>query len=179
VGRDRGEFERMMLPHLDAAYTLARWLMRRREDADDVVQEAYLRALRAFDGFAGGNARSWLLAIVRNACFTALHRRGAGARIVPIDDARAAAAQADDEPWPDQIVAEREEHDRLRAALEALPPIHREVLVLREIEDLSYGEIARITGVPTGTVMSRLSRARERLHAVYLAMHGDATGTDP
>jgi RNA polymerase sigma-70 factor (ECF subfamily) len=178
VARDRGEFERMMLPHLDAAYTLARWLMKRREDADDVVQDAYLRALRAFDGFAGGNARPWLLAIVRNACFTALHRRSAGAKVVPIDDAQACDA-ADDEKWPDQIVAEREQSERLRAALAALAPIHREVLVLREIEDLSYGEIARITGVPTGTVMSRLSRARERLQAAYQAMYGAATGTDP
>jgi RNA polymerase sigma-70 factor (ECF subfamily) len=153
------EFERLFLPHLDAAYNLARLLMRNAHDAEDVVQEAYLKALRAFPGFRGQASRPWFLTIVRNTSFTWLR------------DNRSRAGHAEyreelhvsGEPGPE---AESLGHERARAVercVEQLPSDFREAIVLREMEELSYQEIARITGVPQGTVMSRLSRARARL----------------
>ena len=158
---DLPNFEPDVLPHLDAAYNLARWLMRNEQDAQDVVQEAYLRAFRFFPGFRGGNARAWLLKIVRNTCFTLLHANR------PLQD----AAEFDENfstpdyhaPNPEELLLQNDSGTLLHKALENLPASLREVLILREIEGMSYREIAEITGVPVGTVMSSLSRARGRL----------------
>jgi RNA polymerase sigma-70 factor (ECF subfamily) len=151
----RAAFEATFLPHLPAAYNLARWLTRDGHDAEDVVQEAYLRAVRSFGGFRGGDGRAWFLAIVRNTCLTWLRRNRPHTPTVPFDEAR------HDRPGvPD---ADQSGGEALRAALEALPPEFREAVVLRELEGLSYKEVAAVTGVPIGTVMSRLSRGRGQL----------------
>ena len=150
------EFERLVLPHLDAAYNLARWLAGDGASADDVVQEAMLRALRFHAGLRG-NAKPWLLQIVRNVAYarTASRRRAAE---IPLPEE--AADHADD---PEAALGRRERCQSLDAALAALPDELRECLVLRELEEMSYKEIAQITGVPIGTVMSRLFRARQLL----------------
>lgn len=156
-----GTFEQVVLPHLDAAYNLARWLTRNRQDAEDVVQEAYLRAFRFFAGFRGGDARAWLMRIVRNTFYTWLHANR------PLQD----ATEFDENvfspdfraPNPEEVVFQNDSDALVRKALEKLPPNFREVLILRELEGMSYREIADITGMPVGTVMSSLSRARGRL----------------
>jgi len=155
-------FESVLLPHLDAAYGLARYLMRDDHDAEDVVQDAYLRAVRHFEGFRGGDGRAWLLAIVRRTCYTQLKRRRDGPTVAVFDD------QPD--PAIDPVdVLEMAEQERLRETLSqavaALPVEFREVVVLRDLEGLSYKEISSVVGVPIGTVMSRLARGRRRLHA--------------
>jgi RNA polymerase sigma-70 factor (ECF subfamily) len=155
------DFEQVVLQHLDAAYNLARWLMRNEQDAQDVAQEAYLRAFRFFPGFRGGDARAWLMKIVRNTCYTWLHANR------PLQE----AAEFDENlfppdcsaPNPEEVVLQNDGAALLRRALEKLPPNSREVLILRELEGMSYKEIAAITGMPVGTVMSTLSRARDRL----------------
>jgi RNA polymerase sigma-70 factor (ECF subfamily) len=150
----------MILPHLDAAYNLARWLMRHDQDAEDIVQEAFLRAWRSFPGFHGSDGRPWLLAIVRNTCYTGLDCiRTAAAR--PLDEAQTEQRQT--MARPDDSLIQREQATSIAHALEELTPEFREVLVLREFEELSYKEIAGVIHVPIGTVMSRLSRAREQL----------------
>lgn len=152
-------FAQAALPHLDAAYNLARWLTRNDADAEDVVQEACVRALRYLDGFHGGDGRAWLLAIVRNTCFTWFERnRPAELAGEPDDDVPFAG------PGPEDAALESADRAALDAAIVALPLVFREVLVLRELEELSYKEIAGIVGAPIGTVMSRLSRARALLH---------------
>jgi RNA polymerase sigma factor (sigma-70 family) len=164
VDRTTGGFERAIMPHLDAAYNLARWLTRHEHDAQDIVQEAYLRAFKALDQFhgAGGDARCWLLAIVRNTCFTWLHRNRAQSSAVSFEaDAHEPGTQESD---PQMLLEQNEDSAMLRRAIEELPVEFREVLVYREFEGLSYQEIAAIAGVPVGTVMSRLARARDRLH---------------
>jgi RNA polymerase sigma-70 factor, ECF subfamily len=156
------------MPHLDAAYNLARWLMRNEQDAQDVAQEAYLRAFRFFPGFRGGDARAWLLKIVRNTCYTWLHANR------PLQD----AAEFDENsflpdshaPNPEEVALQNDSDALVRRALEMLPPNSREVLILRELEGMSYKEIADITGVPLGTVMSSLSRARDRLRQVLTTL---------
>jgi RNA polymerase sigma-70 factor (ECF subfamily) len=153
-------FEQAMVPHLDAAYNLARWLTGNDADAQDVVQEAYLRALRFFDGFRGGDGRPWLLAVVRRTCFTWLERNR-GHRPGALDE----EIVDDHAPCPVDVLVSGENRREVQEALARLPVEHREVLVLREIEGLSYKEIGVVTELPPGTVMSRLSRARERLHA--------------
>lgn len=153
----------MVLPFLDDAYTLARHLTRHEFDAQDVVQEASLRAWRHFDGFRGGNPRVWLLTIVRHTAYTWLSRashRATEALDDVGDDVIAAAAQADD------ALAVSEQRAVVSRALAQLPRESREIVVLRDIEDLSYQEIARVLGVPIGTVMSRLARARQRLRTI-------------
>jgi len=166
-------FEQAVLPHLDAAYNLARWLTRNEQDAQDAVQEAYLRAFRFFPGYRGGDARAWLMKIVRNTCYTWLHVNG------PLKD----AAEFDENLFPpdpralnpEQLVLQNDKGALVRKALEELPPNFREVLILREVEGMSYKEIADITGMPAGTVMSSLSRARDRLRQVLTdLMNGDA-----
>jgi len=153
----RRRFEAQALPHLDAAYNLARWLSRSPADADDIVQDAMLRAFRAFDGFRGGDAKAWILTIVRN-CWrsagAASKRRGH----TSLEDENLAA---DDDPEGTAIQAGTRR--RLDALVAELPEEFREVLILREMEDLSYREIAEVTGTPIGTVMSRLARARALL----------------
>ena len=152
-------FEQDMLPHLDAAFNLARYLMRTSEDAEDVVQEAYLRALRHYDGFRGANARAWLLAIVRHTAYT--RRRRLRVADLTTEFNEELHSEAGDAGLPREL--ERAEASSLvQRALDLLPARFREVLVLRELEELSYDDISRIVRVPVGTVMSRLSRARAR-----------------
>jgi RNA polymerase sigma factor (sigma-70 family) len=175
-------FEQQALPHLDAAYSLAFWLMRDRADAEDVVQDAYIRALRGFAGFRGDAMRPWLLAIVRNVAWRALAvRRRATNNVIPIEAAFAQSGEADrepldiasDEPSAEARLIEAGDRTLLNRALDAMTPLFREVLVLREIEDLSYAEIATVLGVPQGTVMSRLSRARAELRLRYKDVAGE------
>jgi RNA polymerase sigma-70 factor (ECF subfamily) len=154
-------FEQAVLPHLDAAYNLARWLTRNDHDAEDVVQEAVLRAYQFFGGFHGTDGRAWLLAVVRNTCYTWLERHRPRQPTARFDEAVHGQAPAGD---PEAALVRREDRQLLRHALEELPAEFREVLVLRELEGLSYKEIAGVAGIPLGTVMSRLARARERLH---------------
>jgi RNA polymerase sigma-70 factor (ECF subfamily) len=156
----RERFERLTLPHLDAAYNLARWLTRNDHDAQDVVQEACLRALRYFGTFRGEQARPWLLQIVRHSCWSWLQQNRPGEVQTTGDDtvAHEAVAPASDEPLA--IALRRADRAQINRAIAALPIPLREVLVLRELEDLSYKDIARIADIPIGTVMSRLSRAR-------------------
>jgi RNA polymerase sigma-70 factor (ECF subfamily) len=177
-------FEQQALPHLDAAYSLAYWLMRDRADAEDVVQDAYIRALRAFDGFRGDNMRAWLLAIVRNVAWRALAvRRRATNNVIPIEAAFSRAGEdepqpmaiASDEPSAETRLIEAGDRALLTRALDALPPLAREILVLREIEEMSYAEIATVLGVPQGTVMSRLSRARADLRLRFKALAREAS----
>ena len=162
----RRRFEAQALPHLDAAYNLARWLARPPLDADDIVQEAMLRAFRAFDSFRGDNVKPWLLSIVRNCFLTAVRQtRRRRDEPIPSDDELGAddAAWAGDEPDAETVMIRADERRQLHEAVAKLPREFREVLVLREMEDLSYREIAQITGAPIGTVMSRLARARGML----------------
>jgi RNA polymerase sigma factor (sigma-70 family) len=154
-------FEEMILPHLDAAYNLARWLIRNDQDAQDVVQESFLRAFRFFDGYRGGDAKAWLLAVVRNTCRTWQLRQNRERAAVPFDEiAHSGNGLAPDQ---EQSVVDRERVGVLRTCIETLPIDFREVLVMRELEEMSYREIANTLGVALGTVMSRLSRARKRL----------------
>jgi RNA polymerase sigma-70 factor (ECF subfamily) len=163
-------FERAILPHLDAAYNLARWLTHNDHDAEDVVQEACLRAYRFFDGFHGGDGRAWLLAVVRNTCYTWLERNRPREPVTPFDEGKHSGA--DPSASPPSLAARGEDRQLLRQALDGLPPEYREVVVLRELEGFSYKDIARIAGIPLGTVMSRLARAREGLQQA-LARHAN------
>jgi RNA polymerase sigma-70 factor (ECF subfamily) len=165
--RDVERFERIVLPHLDDAYTLARYMLRDEHDAQDVVQDAVLRALRYFDGYREGDARAWLLAIVRNCCLT-WQRRHRGDRLV-VPFANEVAEQISDPRETDTLAIDRSNRAMLERALATLPTEFREVIVLREVEELSYKEISDVIGVPMGTVMSRLARARKRL-AVALGL---------
>jgi RNA polymerase sigma-70 factor (ECF subfamily) len=174
--RPNQDFERQMLPHLDAAYNLARWLMRNGEDAEDAVQDAFLRAHQAFATYQGGSEKAWLMTIVRNVCLTQLKRRTQLGNVVMLDEAMGKIEQtsADIVPAslnsrPDAELLGKIERARMQAALKALPQNLREVVVLREFEELSYQEISEVVSVPVGTVMSRLSRARERLKALLTA----------
>ena len=153
-------FEEQLLPHLDDAYNLARHLMRNDHDAEDVVQEAYLRAFRYFHAFRGERPRAWLLAIVRHTAFNLRRRDRMAALTLEFNDNQHSDPASDAGPARD--LDRRESADRVREALEELPPRFREVLVLREMQDLSYEEIGRIIRAPIGTVMSRLSRARAK-----------------
>ncbi|KDB06772.1 RNA polymerase, sigma-24 subunit, ECF subfamily [Burkholderia sp. lig30] len=171
-------FQTLALPHLDAAYNLARWLSGNANDADDIVQEAFMRAFRFFDSCRGDSVRPWLLAIVRRTWYTEWNRRAAAHEVAAAEELEGAALPDD---WriaaddPETMLIRGEDARRVRDALVRLPAEYREVLVLREMEDLSYREIAAIADVPVGTVMSRLSRARRRL----AAMLADAPrGTD-
>jgi len=153
-------FEIEVMKHLDAAYNLARWLARNDQDAEDVVQEAVLRAFRFFGGFRGGDAKVWLLAIVRNTFYTLRSRAPAAGAVDEFDEAIHRGEEHDD---PQAVLLRAIDAQSLRDALERLPPEFREVLVLRELEECSYKEIASITNLKIGTVMSRLARARGRL----------------
>jgi RNA polymerase sigma-70 factor (ECF subfamily) len=154
-------FEQAVLPHLDAAYNLARWLLRDAHDAEDMVQQSCLRAFDNFGRFRGGDARAWLLTIVRNACFSHLRqRRGEADTRETIDEQIAAPLTQND---PQLALLRRLDRDALAAAIEQLPAVFREAFVLREMENLSYQQIAEVAGVPVGTIMSRLARARQRL----------------
>jgi RNA polymerase sigma-70 factor (ECF subfamily) len=164
-------FASLMVPHLDAAYNLARWLMRNDHDAEDAVQESFLRALRFFDGFRGGDARVWLLTIVRHTCFTRLDKHRRRELEVPFEEDVHSGSGSEHNAGavsaPDAQLLAAANQSMLNRAIESLSAAHREVLVLRELEELPYREIARVTGVPIGTVMSRLSEARRRLREAY------------
>lgn len=161
--QDVQRFERIILPHLDDAYTLARYLLRDEHDAQDVVQDAVLRALRFFDGYRGGDARAWLLAIVRNCCLTWQRQYSVDRSTVPFSDE--VAASMIDSRSTDAVAIEASDRDAVNRAVAALPMEFREVIVLREVDGLSYKEISDVVGAPIGTVMSRLARARKRLAA--------------
>ncbi len=160
-GANGGRFEQVVMPHLDAAYNLARWLVRKPQDAEDVVQEAYLRAFKFFSGFQGGDARAWLLKIVRNTSYSFLEKNRPAALAEEFDE----QVHVQENPVPDveTKMVRSVESRMLNEALAELPVNFREVLVLRELEGLSYKEIAELVGVPIGTVMSSLARGRERL----------------
>ncbi len=153
-------FEQAILPHLTAAYNLARWLSGNDHDAEDVVQESYLRALKFFSGFRGGSSRPWLLAIVRNTCYTWMRRNRMEEPGMELDEELHVDTSS---PSPEAILLAAARSDLVRRALEELPPEFREIVILREMEGLSYKEIAEVAAVPVGTVMSRLARARARL----------------
>jgi len=155
-----------LVTHLDAAYNLARWLMRNETEADDVVQDAYLRAIGHFTGFRGGDQRAWMLTIVRHSCYDRLKQKRTSVQQTDFDEAvHSAGRQA---PNPEATLLRAERSQLVRKLLAELPAEYREVLVLRELEQLSYREIANITGIPQGTVMSRLSRARQHLQQTVL-----------
>lgn len=161
---DLARFEAVMLPHLDAAHTLARYWTRDAQDAADIVQDAYLRALKYFDSYRGegdASARAWLLAIVRNTAHTSRRRRKVDAMSTEFDEAEHSHAAA--EHRGEDVHEQQDAKEVLGRALDRLAPEFREVIVLRELEGLSYKEISEVAGVPVGTVMSRLSRARARL----------------
>jgi RNA polymerase sigma factor (sigma-70 family) len=163
------QFEAVVVPHLDAAYNLARWLLKDDHSARDAVQDAFLRALRFFDHLQGEEARPWLLAIVRNSCYSLLGKRRQLGEQVEFDEERdsefAEPSVGADGGDPEAQLSRKIESARLDAAIERLPSVYREVIVLRELEELAYAEIAQIANVPVGTVMSRLSRARALLRA--------------
>jgi RNA polymerase sigma-70 factor, ECF subfamily len=154
-------FEETALPHLDAAYSLARHLLRNEHDAEDVVQDAYLRALRHFGGYRGGDMRSWLLTIVRHTCYSWLRRHKMDILSTEFDEAVHGDSRTADDPEEEMLRGAL--RDALDQAIEGLPIEFREVVILREVQGLSYAEIAQVVGIPVGTVMSRLSRARQRL----------------
>jgi RNA polymerase sigma factor (sigma-70 family) len=157
--QERARFEQLVLPHFDAAFNLSRWLLRSRADAEDVAQEAMLRAFRFFRGFNGGDARAWLLQIVRNTCYTWLEKNRQVELMTEFDEDQHQQSSA----TPEALAIAGDNRERLAKLLEELPVRFREVLVLRELEGCSYKEIATITNVPIGTVMSSLARARLRL----------------
>ena len=164
------KFERLFVAHLDAAYDLARWLTRDEKNAEDVVQEAYLRAFKFIGSFRGDNARVWLLAIVRNTYYTWLRKNYAHGLDVPLDeenlnagDGEASSFGSDAGNEAEQLLHQQDAKRLINQALEQLPDEFREVIVLRELEDLSYKEIAAVADIPLGTVMSRLARARKLL----------------
>jgi RNA polymerase sigma factor (sigma-70 family) len=169
-GDSRTRFANVVMPHLDDAYGLARWVMGNRADAEDVVQEACLRAFRGIGGFTGGNGRAWMLTIVRNAAYDWL-RKNRSPAIVHVDDlevvermqlADNATPTGDN---PEAALIARADEAKLEAAIAGLPAVFRDTLVLRDVQGLDYREIAAITGVPIGTVMSRMARARSRVIA--------------
>ncbi len=171
AGERAAAFEAAVLPHLDAAYTLARYLTRRGDAAEDIVQEAILRAYRSFESQRGDNVRAWLLAIVRNCFLTWKAREGERPGDRSFNDEGELGSKAglngQDNETPESILIQQEVSSSIRSLVEGLPHLYREVLVLRDIEDMSYREIADVTGVPIGTVMSRLARARKIFAAAW------------
>jgi RNA polymerase sigma-70 factor, ECF subfamily len=164
-GKDKLQrFEQAILPHLDAAYNLARWLTRNEDDAKDVAQEAYLRAFKFFDGFRGVDARAWLLATVRNTCYTWLGQNRRSQMTTPFDEEIHGVDE--DALNPSAMALRSGDVEMLRESLEELPEEFREVIVLRDLEEMSYKQIAEVINVPLGTVMSRLARARARLKQI-------------
>jgi RNA polymerase sigma-70 factor, ECF subfamily len=157
--QDTERFNQLVLPHLDSAFNLARWLVRNRTDAQDVTQDAMLRAYRFFGGFHGGDARAWLLQIVRNTCFSWMEKNRRPQPEAEFNE----EVHVPNSITPEALAIASNNRERLARALETLPPRFREVLVLRELEGCSYKEIAAITSIPIGTVMSALSRARQQL----------------
>ena len=166
IKEDVASFEETMLPHMDAAHNLAKWLLRNEQDAQDVVQEAYLRAFKSFAGFHGSNGRAWLLTIVRNTSYTLLKKKHAVDLTTPFDEE--IHGTGSDPASPATILEHSEDAELIREAMDQLPAEFREIVVLRHQEGLSYKEIGDIAQIPPGTVMSRLARARGKLKE-YLA----------
>jgi RNA polymerase sigma-70 factor (ECF subfamily) len=162
-------FEEIALQHLGAAYSLARWLVHNEDDAEDLVQEAYLRALKFFSGYYGGDSRAWLLTIVRNTCYTWLQKNRTFVTEAIDDNLEDAGLDFAD---PESLLLQQVDSQVVRQALQELPVEFREVVVLREMEGLSYKEIAVVADIPIGTVMSRLKRGRQRLHALLATRMG-------
>jgi len=158
---ERARFEETIMPHLDAAYNLARWLTRNEHDAQDVVQDAFLRAFKYFGGFHGGNSRSWLLSIVRNTAYTWL-QKNRKQELATVFDEEIHDIE-DTASNPEVLLLNKSDQQEIRRAVEQLPVEFREVMILRELEGMSYKEIAEMADVPIGTVMSRLARARKQL----------------
>ena len=165
--QEKIRFEQLVLPHLNAAVNLARWLLRNPHDAEDLVQDAVLRAYRAFSGFRGGDARAWLLQIVRNSCYSWLQRRMPAELVTEFNE----ELHPMPSPNPEMVAMQASDRAKLTQALESLPVRAREVMVLQELEGCSYKEISEITGIPMGTVMSTLSRTRGKLAQI---LRGDA-----
>ncbi|HUB67798.1 MAG TPA: sigma-70 family RNA polymerase sigma factor [Candidatus Methylacidiphilales bacterium] len=163
----RQQFEEAFLPHLDAAYNLARWLLRNDQDAEDCVQDAYLRAYKAFPRFRGGDGKAWLMTIVRNVCYTAIRKLRRHETPESFDEN---IHQATDDTATTEEFRQKANAETLRRGLERLPPEFREMIVLHDLEGHSYKEIAAIVAVPIGTVMSRLARAREKLRVEIIAI---------
>src|SRR6516165_4120741 len=162
----KSHFEELVIRHRNSAFNLAYWILQSREDAEDAVQDAFVRAFRAFDTFAGTGVRAWLLAIVRNVAYSALDARKRSRNLITLSEELSLGDSVNavsQEPSPEAVVIVEEGRQVLLDSLTRLPPIHRDVLVLREMEGLSYAEISQITGNAIGTVMSRLSRARAEL----------------
>ena len=171
--QELASFEEAMLPHMDAANNLARWLLRNEQDAQDVVQEAYLRAFKSFGGFRGSNGRAWLLTIVRNTSYTLLKKNHAVDLTTTFDEEIHAAGH--ESASPAALLEHSEDAELIRMAMDELPAEFREILVLRHQEGLSYKEIADIAQIPPGTVMSRLARARGKLKEYLAARIGRDT----
>jgi RNA polymerase sigma-70 factor, ECF subfamily len=169
LGSDTKTFERIFWPHLRGAYNLARWLTKNDHDAEDVVQEAFTRAFERLDTFRGGDARVWLMAIVRNTSMSHLRRRRSSAEELWSTDV---TDPVDASPSVEQSLIDKSREDQLRMAISALPDDYRETLVLCELEGLAYKEIAAVLNIPIGTVMSRLSRARELLLRTLAPIEG-------
>jgi RNA polymerase sigma factor (sigma-70 family) len=167
------QFEAIALPHFGAAYNLARWLVRDDHDAEDVVQEAYRRAFRFFGGYRGGDSRSWLLTIVRNTCYTWLQQNRSRELTEPIDDKLDEVGFSTENR--ETILLQTVDAELVREALQELPIEFREVLIMREMEDLSYKQISTIADLPIGTVMSRLARGRKRLRQLLLSRKSKET----
>jgi RNA polymerase sigma-70 factor, ECF subfamily len=167
----RSRFEQLVRAHQNDAYNLAYWILQSRDDAEDAVQDAYIRAFRAFDTFAGNDPRLWLLAIVRNVAYSAFSARKQSRKVIRLieeskEEKRVDAEAAIQEPSPEAVAIVQQEHKLLLEALAGLSPVQRDVLVLREMQGLSYKDIAAIMGTEIGTVMSRLSRGRAELRRV-------------
>jgi len=161
----------LFIAHMDAAYNLARWLMHDETEAEDMVQEAYVRVASHFTGFRGGDGRAWLLTIVRNSCYDRLRQKGASDRNPDFDEElHSAGRQA---PNPETALLPAERSELVKKSLAQLPAEYREILILREMEQLSYREIADIAGIPLGTVMSRISRARQQLQRTLLDLRNE------
>jgi RNA polymerase sigma-70 factor, ECF subfamily len=179
-GSKARRFKDIALPHLDDVYTLARYLLRSATDADDAVQECYLRAYRHFDTYRGPAIKPWLMAILRNVCHAT---RADGTRLVytsggdESDDARAVPIWSQERDTPEQAILRRHESDAMRRLIEQLPEEFREVVVLREIHEFTYREIAAIIDAPIGTVMSRLARGRLLLREAWIAAEGEGRST--
>jgi RNA polymerase sigma-70 factor (ECF subfamily) len=170
MGEKQSLFEELFLPHLGAAYNLAFWLVGRDADAQDVVQEAYLKALKGFNGFRGINARSWLLSIVRNAAYSWAKKNSKDSNVIPFDE------ELHTPPWNECLLPSHRQDriNQIHEALALLPAEFREILLLRDIEGWSYKELASILNIPAGTVMSRLSRARQRLRQELVKAQDEA-----
>src|SRR6476620_4025346 len=166
--QNRARFESLLLPLMKDAYNISRWLMKNQEDAEDMVQESYLRAFRFFASFhEGTNCRAWFLRIVRNTCYTALGNRDMKQKQVPLDSE--ADELEDTSPLPPVSLSKKATVESVREAIATLPFDFREVVVLRDLQGLSYKEISHVSGIPLGTVMSRLARARRQLYLILKA----------